>query len=100
MSGSAAAPSCRAKRLVEADIIREQPTATRSPCMKASTAVGERRVVTIEEFRGASVKRFTHDDLRQMYRARMALEGMAAAWTSRRLTTRSQTDACTRSRPS
>ncbi len=34
--------------------------------------------MTIEEFRGASVKDFTRDELRQMYRARMALEGLAA----------------------
>ena len=34
--------------------------------------------MTIEEFRGASVKEFSRDELRQMYRARMALEGLAA----------------------
>jgi DNA-binding GntR family transcriptional regulator len=35
-------------------------------------------LVVLEEFRGASVKSFTSDELRQIYRTRMALEGMAA----------------------
>lgn len=67
------------QRLVEADIMREQPTATRARVREALQRLSSEGLVTIEEFRGASVKRFTHDDLRQMYRARMALEGMAAA---------------------
>ena len=67
------------QRLVEADIMREQPTATRTRVREALQRLSSEGLVTIEEFRGASVKRFTHDDLRQMYRARMALEGMAAA---------------------
>ena len=67
------------QRLVEADIMRELPTATRSRVREALQRLASEGLVTIEEFRGASVKRFTHDDLRQMYRARMALEGMAAA---------------------
>ena len=36
-------------------------------------------LLTIEEFRGASVKRLTLDEVRQIYRTRMALEGLAAA---------------------
>jgi len=67
------------QRLVEADIMREQPTVTRTRVREALQRLSSEGLVTIEEFRGASVKRFTHDDLRQMYRARMALEGMAAA---------------------
>lgn len=67
------------QRLVEADIMRELPTATRSRVREALQRLASEGLVIIEEFRGASVKRFTHDDLRQMYRARMALEGMAAA---------------------
>ena len=67
------------QRLVEADIMRELPTATRSRVREALQRLASEGLVTIEEFRGASVKRFTHDDLRQMYRVRMALEGMAAA---------------------
>lgn len=67
------------QRLVEADIMRELPAATRSRVREALQRLASEGLVTIEEFRGASVKHFTHDDLRQMYRARMALEGMAAA---------------------
>ena len=65
------------QRLVEADIIRELP-ATRSRVREALQRLATEGLVTIEEFRGASVKDFTRDELRQMYRARMALEGLAA----------------------
>lgn len=65
------------QRLVEADIMRELP-ATRSRVREALQRLATEGLVTIEEFRGASVKDFTHDELRQMYRARMALEGLAA----------------------
>src|SRR5512145_2006655 len=65
------------QRLIEADIMRELP-ATRSRVREALQRLATEGLVTIEEFRGASVKHFTHDDLRQMYRARMALEGLAA----------------------
>ncbi len=40
--------------------------------------------MTIEEFRGASVKRLGPDEVRQIYEARMALEGLAAAECARR----------------
>src|SRR5688572_29410348 len=60
------------QRLVEADIMRELPAATRSRVREALQRLESEGLVTIEEFRGASVKRFTHEDLRQMYRARMA----------------------------
>jgi DNA-binding GntR family transcriptional regulator len=65
------------QRLVEADIMRELP-ASRSRVREALQRLATEGLVTIEEFRGASVRHFTHDDLRQMYRARMALEGLAA----------------------
>ena len=65
------------QRLVEADIMRELP-ATRSRVREALQRLAIEGLITIEEFRGASVKDFTHDELRQMYRARMALEGLAA----------------------
>jgi DNA-binding GntR family transcriptional regulator len=65
------------QRLVEADIMRELP-ATRSRVREALQRLATEGLVTIEEFRGASVKDFSHDELRQMYRARMALEGLAA----------------------
>jgi DNA-binding GntR family transcriptional regulator len=66
------------QRLVEADIIREL-SATRSRVREALQRLATEGLVTIEEFRGASVKHFTRDEVRQIYRARMALEGLAAA---------------------
>jgi DNA-binding GntR family transcriptional regulator len=65
------------QRLVEADIIREL-SATRSRVREALQRLSTEGLVTIEEFRGASVKKFSHDEVRQMYRARMVLEGLAA----------------------
>ena len=66
------------QRLVEADIIAETG-ATRSRVREALQRLATEGLVTIEEFRGASVKRLTLDEVRQIYRARMALEGIAAA---------------------
>ena len=65
------------QRLVEADIIREL-AASRSRVREALQRLATEGLVTIEEFRGASVKHFSRDEVRQIYRARMALEGMAA----------------------
>jgi DNA-binding GntR family transcriptional regulator len=65
------------QRLIEADIIRETG-ATRSRVREALQRLESEGLVVIEEFRGASVRRFTRDEIRQIYRARMALEGMAA----------------------
>jgi DNA-binding GntR family transcriptional regulator len=65
------------QRLVEADIIRELG-ASRSRVREALQRLSTEGLVTIEEFRGASVKRFSRDEVRQIYRARMALEGLAA----------------------
>lgn len=66
------------QRLVEADIITETG-ASRSKVREALQRLETEGLVSIEEFRGASVKRFGRDELRQIYRARMALEGLAAA---------------------
>lgn len=66
------------QRLVEADIIREL-NATRSRVREALQRLAIEGVVTIEEFRGASVKHLTRSEVQQIYRARMALEGLAAA---------------------
>ncbi len=66
------------QRLVEADIIKELG-ASRSKVREALQRLETEGLVTIEEFRGASVKRITLDEVRQIYRARMALEGIAAA---------------------
>jgi DNA-binding GntR family transcriptional regulator len=65
------------QRLVEADIIREL-SASRSRVREALQRLSTEGLVTIEEFRGASVKQFSRDEIRQIYRARMALEGLAA----------------------
>lgn len=65
------------QRLVEADIVRELH-ASRSRVREALQRLSTEGLVTIEEFRGASVKTFSRDEVRQIYRARMALEGLAA----------------------
>jgi DNA-binding GntR family transcriptional regulator len=65
------------QRLVEADIIRELGT-SRSRVREALQRLSTEGLVTIEEFRGASVKTFSRDEGRQIYRVRMALEGLAA----------------------
>jgi DNA-binding GntR family transcriptional regulator len=65
------------QRLVEADIVREVGT-SRSRVREALQRLSTEGLITIEEFRGASVKTFSRDEIRQIYRARMALEGLAA----------------------
>src|SRR5262245_2753664 len=65
------------QRLVEADIMREL-AATRSRVREALQRLATEGLVTIEEFRGASVKHFTRDEVTQIYRVRMVLEGLAA----------------------
>jgi DNA-binding GntR family transcriptional regulator len=65
------------QRLVEADIV----TATgvsRGKVREALRRLESEGLVSIEEFRGASVKKLGPDEVRQIYQARMALEGMAA----------------------
>jgi DNA-binding GntR family transcriptional regulator len=66
------------QRLIEADIIRELH-ATRSRVREALQRLATEGVITIEEFRGASVKHLTRDEVVQLYRTRMVLEGLAAA---------------------
>lgn len=66
------------QRLVEADITRDTG-ASRSKVREALQRLETEGLVAIEEFRGASVRRFGWDEVRQIYRARMALEGLAAA---------------------
>jgi DNA-binding GntR family transcriptional regulator len=66
------------QRLVEADIVAATG-ASRSKVREALRRLEAEGLVTIEEFRGASVKRLGPDEVRQIYRARMALEGLAAA---------------------
>jgi len=66
------------QRLIEADIMREL-NASRSRVREALQRLATEGVVTIEEFKGASVKHLTRHEVVQLYRARMALEGLAAA---------------------
>ena len=66
------------QRLIEADITRDTG-AGRSKVREALQRLETEGLVEIEEFRGASVRRMTWDEVRQIYRARMALEGLAAA---------------------
>jgi len=66
------------QRLVEADIIA-QLGASRGKVREALQRLEAEGLVAIEEFRGASVKRIGRDEVRQIYRARMALEGVVAA---------------------
>lgn len=65
------------QRLVEADIVRELG-ASRSRVREALKRLAAEGVVAIEEFKGASVRHLTRDEIVQLYRARMALEGLAA----------------------
>lgn len=65
------------QRLVEIDLIRESG-ATRSRVREALQRLEAEGIVVIEEFRGASVRSFSEDEVRQIYSARMVLEGLAA----------------------
>lgn len=66
------------QRLIEADISR-QTGAARGHVREALRRLEAEGIVAIEEFRGASVRRYTLEDVRQIYEVRMALEGTAAA---------------------
>lgn len=65
------------QRLIEADIVRETH-ASRGRVREALQQLATEGLVTLAEFKGASVKSFTRDEIRQIYRIRMALEGLAA----------------------
>ncbi len=65
------------QRLVEADIVKATG-ASRSKVREALRRLESEGLVSIEEFRGASVRHLSMDEVRQIYKARMALEGMAA----------------------
>ena len=66
------------QRLVEADIVKETGT-SRSKVREALKRLEGEGLVSIEEFRGASVRQLSMEEVHQIYQARMALEGMAAA---------------------
>ena len=65
------------QRLVEADIT-QATGASRSKVREALQRLESEGLVLIEEFKGASVRRVSLEELRQIYRARIALEGISA----------------------
>ena len=71
------------QRLVEVDIIR-QTGGSRPKVREALQRLETEGLVTIEEFRGASVRNASMEEVRQIYRARAALEGICAADFTRR----------------
>jgi len=65
------------QRLVEVDIIR-QTGGSRFKVREAFQRLAAEGLVDIEEFRGASVRGATRDEIRQLYQARALLEGLCA----------------------
>lgn len=66
------------QRLVEVDIIRSTG-GSRFKVREALQRLAAEGLVEIEEYRGASVKGASMREVRQLYRARAALEGLCAA---------------------
>lgn len=66
------------QRLVEIDITRSTG-ASRSKVREALQRLEIEGLVRIEEYRGASVRQASVEEIRQIYRARVALEGISAA---------------------
>jgi DNA-binding GntR family transcriptional regulator len=66
------------QRLVEVDIIR-QTGASRFKVREALQRLSAEGLVDVEEFRGASVRNATMEEVRQLYHARGALEGICAS---------------------
>jgi DNA-binding GntR family transcriptional regulator len=66
------------QRLVEVDIIR-QTGGSRFKVREALQRLAAEGLVEIEEYRGASVRNASMDEVRQLYTARGALEGLCAA---------------------
>jgi DNA-binding GntR family transcriptional regulator len=66
------------QRLVEPDLIR-QTGGSRFKVREALQRLEAEGLVVIEEFRGASVRNATMDEVRQLYFARGAMEGICAA---------------------
>lgn len=73
------------QRLVEVDIIR-QTGASRFKVREAFQRLEGEGLVITEDFRGASVRTASIDEVRQIYRARVALEGICAADFTRNAT--------------
>lgn len=66
------------QRLVEIDIIR-QTRASRSKVREALQRLEAAGLVAIEEFRGATVRGASMEEVRQIYRTRAAIEGITVA---------------------
>jgi len=66
------------QRLVEVDIIR-QTGGSRFKVREAFQRLAAEGLVEVEEFRGARVRGASMEEVRQLYRARAALEGLCAA---------------------
>jgi DNA-binding GntR family transcriptional regulator len=88
------------QRLVEAELVAATGS-SRGKVREALRRLEAEGLVTIEEFRGAAVKKLGPDEVRQVYEARMALEGFAAAqcalradstWRNRLLAIQSELD--------
>jgi DNA-binding GntR family transcriptional regulator len=73
------------QRLVEVDIIR-QTGGSRFKVREALQRLSAEGLVDIEEYRGASVRDASMDEVRQLYQARGALEGICAADFTRKAT--------------
>lgn len=71
------------QRLIELELM-QQTGASRARVREALQRLESEALVIIEEFRGASVRKLGMDQVRQIYQARMALEGMAAGECARR----------------
>lgn len=66
------------QRLVEVDVM-EGTGGSRAKVREAFQRLEAERLVQIEEFRGASVRRSSVREIREIYRLRVALEGLCAA---------------------
>jgi DNA-binding GntR family transcriptional regulator len=71
------------QRLVEVDIIR-QTGGSRFKVREALQRLAAEGLIDIEEFRGATVRGASMDEVRQLYLARAAVEGICAADFTRR----------------
>lgn len=71
------------QRLVEADLMRET-NASRGRVREALQRLVVEGIVVQQEFRGASVKRLTRDEVDQNYRAREMLEALCARLVAER----------------
>ncbi|MGX7896631.1 GntR family transcriptional regulator [Tsuneonella sp. HG222] len=79
------------QRLVEIDIIR-QTGGSRFKVREALQRLSAEGLVDIEEYRGATVRNATMDEVRQLYEARGALEGLCAARFTREATPQQKED--------